>query len=61
MADVPRDPFELMVEEEFAALPDPFRLAMENVHVVVEDVPGEHRRRDRSAAVFCSACTRGSR
>jgi predicted Zn-dependent protease with MMP-like domain len=39
MADEPRDPFELMVEEEFAALPDPFRLAMENVHVVVEDAP----------------------
>lgn len=61
MADVPRDPFELMVEEEFAALPDPFRQAMENVHVVVEDVPREDRQRDRSAAVFCSACTRGSR
>ena len=39
MADVSRDVFELMVEEEFAALPDPFRQAMENVHVVVEDVP----------------------
>jgi predicted Zn-dependent protease with MMP-like domain len=39
MPDVSRDDFEQMVEEEFAALPDPFRGAMENVHVVVEDVP----------------------
>jgi len=34
-----RDPFEAMVDEEFAALPEKFRAAMDNVHIVVEDVP----------------------
>jgi predicted Zn-dependent protease with MMP-like domain len=34
-----RDDFELLVEEEFARLPDRFRAAMDNVHIVIEDVP----------------------
>jgi predicted Zn-dependent protease with MMP-like domain len=33
--------FERVVEEEFDALPSPFRDAIENVRVVVEDVPSQ--------------------
>jgi predicted Zn-dependent protease with MMP-like domain len=53
MADVYRDDFEQMVEEEFAALPDPFRRAMENVHVVVEDLPrGTQATRQKRGALL---------
>jgi len=34
------DEFELIVEEEYANLPEPFRSAIENVRIVVEEIPG---------------------
>lgn len=34
-----RTTFEAIAEEEFAALPEMFRHNIENVHIVVEDIP----------------------
>jgi predicted Zn-dependent protease with MMP-like domain len=53
MVDEPRDAFEVMVEEEFVLLPEPFRSAMENVHIVVEDVPrGRQELRQRKGSLL---------
>jgi predicted Zn-dependent protease with MMP-like domain len=37
--------FERMVEEEYSDLPEHFRETMENIRIVVEDVPPASRRR----------------
>lgn len=36
--------FERMVEEEYDALPDMFRETMENIRIIVEDLPPRSRR-----------------
>ncbi len=44
MSSVDRDAFERIVEEEYAALPIAFRETMENIRIVVEDLPPMKRR-----------------
>lgn len=43
--DADREAFERLLEEEFDRLPERFRSAMENVHIVVDDGDGAGRRR----------------
>jgi predicted Zn-dependent protease with MMP-like domain len=40
-----RERFETIADEEFAALPEPFRQRMENVRIVIEDVDSPAQRR----------------
>ncbi|MCC6396755.1 MAG: metallopeptidase family protein [Bacteroidetes bacterium] len=39
-----REEFEKIVEEEYEALPDLFRATMENIRIIVEDVPPAGRK-----------------